>query len=225
MAEFNIFQWGPQGRGIYVDASGNLQITTDPNASGYVVGYGDKGHPVLVDASGRLLAKDNYGSASELNDLTDVDTSGYAVGESIVWDGSNWSPSGVTASGSSTTIDSLTDTTISTPASGDLLEYNGSVWINKPNVFTTLSTDTTLNATTHRYIKVDTSGGDVTLTLPLSADGLHEYDIWKTTSDVNNVIISRAGADTIIGDTTFTFNTQWAHYELVADTGTAWLVK
>ena len=224
MAEFNIFQLGPTGRGIYVDASGSLQITTSPNASGYIVGYGEEGHGLLVDASGRLLAKDDN-AVSVLNDLTDVDTSGYATGESIVWDGAQWAPSGVTASGASTTIAALTDTTIATPASGDLLEYNGSAWINKPNVFTTVSGSLTLNKTTHRYIKVDTSGGDVTLTLPLSADGLHEYDIWKTTSDVNDVIIARAGADTIIGDTSFIFNTQWAHYELVADTGTAWLVK
>jgi hypothetical protein len=223
MAEFNLFQWGPAGRGVYVDASGSLQINTTPNASGYIVGYGEHGHPLLVDASGRLLAKDSATTA--LDDLSDVDTSGYATGESIVWDGSQWAPSGVTASGASTTLNALTDTTIATPASGQALEYNGSVWVNKGEVFTTLSTDTTLNQSTHKFIKVDTSGGDVTLTLPLSADGLHAYDIWKTTSDTNDVIIARAGADTIIGSTTFTFNTQWAHYELIADTGTAWLVK
>jgi hypothetical protein len=92
-------------------------------------------------------------------------------------------------------------------------------------VFTSLNSDTNLNTTTHKYIKVDTSGGDVTLTLPLSANGLYSYDIWKTTSDTNKVIISRAGSDTIIGSTTFEWDSQWAHYEFVPDTGTLWLVK
>jgi hypothetical protein len=110
------------------------------------------------------------------------------------------------------------------------LSYDGSAWINKTgsttnDVFTTISTDTTLNKTTHRYIRVDTSGGDVTLTLPLSASGLYHYDIWKTTNDANDVIIARAGSDTIIGETSFIFGTQWAHYEFVADTVTEWLVK
>lgn len=55
MADFNLFELGPKGRGIYVDASGRLQTNTDPNASGYVFGYGETGFPLLVDASGRLL--------------------------------------------------------------------------------------------------------------------------------------------------------------------------
>ena len=55
-------------------------------------------------------------------------------------------------------------------------------------VLTALSTNTTLNTSTHRHITVDTSGGDVTLTLPLSADSLWEYDIWKITNDAGRFI-------------------------------------
>jgi hypothetical protein len=91
--------------------------------------------------------------------------------------------------------------------------------------FTTISTDTTLNLTTHKYIKVDTSSGDVTLTLPLSAAGLQSYDIWKISSDSNKVIIARDGSDLIIGDTAFEWSSQWAHYEFVPDNATVWLVK
>lgn len=92
-------------------------------------------------------------------------------------------------------------------------------------IFTTLSTDTTLNTTTHRYIKVDTSGGDVTLTLPLSTDGIYPYDIWKTTSDTNNVIVVRSGSDTISGDTSAFWSAPYNHFEFIPDNGTQWLIK
>jgi len=253
----DLFQFGPTGRGIYVDASGALQINTSPSASGFIFGYGTEGFPLLVDASGNLKVNDANPTphATALNELTDVSTSGAISGQFLEYNGASWLPGDLivgfdelldvivtsATSGQSvefdgsvwrnvnaaaaTNLSGLSDTTITTPASGEFLEYNGSAWVNKADVFTTVSGSLTLNKTTHRYIKVDTSGGDVTLTLPLSSDGLHLYDLWKTTSDTNDVIISRAGSDTIIGETTFTFNTQWAHYELVADTGTGWLIK
>lgn len=92
-------------------------------------------------------------------------------------------------------------------------------------VFTSLSSDTTLNTTTHKYIKVDTTSGDITLTLPLSANGLWSYDIWKISSDTNNVIIARAGSDTIVGETTVSWDGQYDHFEFVPDTATTWFIK
>ena len=92
-------------------------------------------------------------------------------------------------------------------------------------VFTTLSANTTLNTTTHRYIKVDTSAGDVTLTLPTATNGTHPYDIWKTSSDSNTVTVVRSGADTISGDTSAFWITQYAHNEFFPDGGTEWLIK
>ena len=91
--------------------------------------------------------------------------------------------------------------------------------------FTSLSTNTTLNTTTHRYIKVDTSSGDITLTLPLSVDALWSYDIWKSSSDINKVIVQRAGSDTISGDTDAFWNDQYANNEFFPDGGTEWLIK
>jgi hypothetical protein len=44
------------------------------------------------------------------DDISDIDTSGLVVGYSLVWDGSNWSPSGVTAlapSGSGSTVQNI----------------------------------------------------------------------------------------------------------------------
>lgn len=94
-----------------------------------------------------------------------------------------------------------------------------------PTGFTSISGDTTLNTTTHKYILVDTSGGDVTLTLPLSANGLYSYDIWKVTGDSNSVIVTRAGSDTISGETSVFWTHQYDHNEFVPDTTSLWLIK
>ena len=94
-----------------------------------------------------------------------------------------------------------------------------------PRAFTTISTDTTITNSTDRNIKVDTSGGDVTLTMPLASVGTGTFDIFKTTSDNNNVIILRAGSDTIVGQTSVSFKGNYDHYELVPDGGTLWLMK
>lgn len=92
-------------------------------------------------------------------------------------------------------------------------------------VFTALSGNTTLNVTTHKYITVDTSGGDVTLTLPLSANGLYSYDIWKITSDTNSVFVVRAGSDTIHNETSVDWSTPFKHVEFVPDTSSTWYMK
>ena len=130
----------------------------------------------------------------------------------------------------------ITNKTTVTPVSGDfvLISDTGDTGnlkkvdvvdlIETDIVFTALSTDTTLTSS-HSFIKVDTSGGDVTLTLPSSASIARSFNIWKTSSDVNKVIIARAGSDTIIGDTTFEWKSQYSHYEFVSDSILTWFVK
>ena len=93
-----------------------------------------------------------------------------------------------------------------------------------PITFTDITSDTILDATT-KHLKVDTSAGDVTLTLPLSAVGSIEYQVWKTTSDTNKVIMARSGADTISGDVCFEWGNQWALYSFIPDKESLWLVK
>ena len=90
--------------------------------------------------------------------------------------------------------------------------------------FTDITSDTILDATT-KHLKVDTSAGDVTLTLPLSAVGSIEYQVWKTTPDTNKVIMTRSGSDTISGDTCFEWGNQWALYSFIPDKESLWLVK
>ena len=166
-------------------------------------------------------------SGIAIGELDDVNASP-SLEDSLVYDGSQWVASGVSGGGSgASSLSALTDTTISTPASGDELVYDGSKWINKSYAFSTASGTTTLNYTTDRYLKVDTSGGDVTINLPLSSGtgSIHTYNIWKVSSDLNNVIVSPSGSDTIIGESSFQWSEQWSHFEFVADTASGWLVK
>lgn len=49
-----IFDWGPTGRSIEVNASGQLVTTNDPVNGLYPLGYGKTGRALCVDGSGRL---------------------------------------------------------------------------------------------------------------------------------------------------------------------------
>lgn len=68
-----------------------------------------------------------------LADLADVDTTGVAVGQTIVWDGAAWIP-GTAGGGGSSTLDGLTDVTVPAPVDGDILVWSSvaSQWVNSP---------------------------------------------------------------------------------------------
>jgi hypothetical protein len=75
------------------------------------------------------------------------------------------------------------------------------------------------------YYFVDTSGGAVTATLP-AAGSSHigkELIFFKTTSDINNVTVQRAGSDTINGGTSQNITTQYKAIEVVCSGNTAFL--
>lgn len=61
------------------------------------------------------------GTPDELNDLTDVDIAGQAIGEALVWDGSKWVNGTVSTVGS---IDDLNDVDTTGKQNGDSLRYN-----------------------------------------------------------------------------------------------------
>lgn len=58
-----------------------------------------------------------------LDSLSNVNTSGKVVGDSIKWDGTNWVKYTIN-------LDSLSDVVITSPSSGQGLIYNGSNWVN-----------------------------------------------------------------------------------------------
>lgn len=75
-------------------------------------------------------------------------------------------------------------------------------------------------------ILVDTSGGAVTVTLPL-ASGLKTkvFTIKKNTSSANNITIARSGSDTIDGATSKTVSgTSYEYTRLVSDGSNWWSV-
>jgi len=54
MSNSFVFDHGPNGRYLTVDASGRIIATTTPYLGFYEYGYGDTGRSIVVDASGRL---------------------------------------------------------------------------------------------------------------------------------------------------------------------------
>lgn len=65
-AEF-LFTTGPQGRGVFVDASGRLITNSDLGAGPLVYSFGTTGRPLSVDASGRLLVNVSGLNVGEVN--------------------------------------------------------------------------------------------------------------------------------------------------------------
>lgn len=90
-----------------------------------------QGHGIgfAVTSEGVKNAIDGIVIPDELNDLSDVDISGQAQGEALVWDGTKWVNGTVSTVGS---IDDLNDVDTSGKASGDSLRYDGNEWIAKP---------------------------------------------------------------------------------------------
>ena len=88
--------------------------------------------------------------------------------------------------------------------------------VRKP--ITTLSSDTTLDET-HYTVLVDTSGGDVTITLPTNVNG-RIYNIKKITSDAN--IVSLSG--TIDGVSSKILNIQYESITIQNETTNWWIL-
>jgi hypothetical protein len=87
---------------------------------------------------------------------------------------------------------------------------------------TTTETTTTLAATDGPVVKCDTSGGDVTLTLPAASGGLGYWFVINT-GDTNQCFVRRGGTDTINGATgDIEAATQWSTIELRTDGASDW---
>jgi hypothetical protein len=87
---------------------------------------------------------------------------------------------------------------------------------------TTTETTTTLAATDGPVVKCDTSGGDVTLTLPAANSGLGYWFVINTGA-VNQCFVRRGETDTINGATgDIEAATQWSTIELRTDGTSDW---
>lgn len=81
-------------------------------------------------------------------------------------------------------------------------------------------------------LMVDTSGGDVTITLPPASDAYasesggdraHVFDVVKTSSDGNSLIVACDGSDTIDGSASASTTTQWDGIRAQAVSTTEWV--
>lgn len=75
-------------------------------------------------------------------------------------------------------------------------------------------------------LRIDTSGGNVTVNLPdLSSEGDFRFAAVKGTSDSNEATINRAGSDTINGGTSVTLDTQFSISTIIGDSDNSeWVV-
>lgn len=97
-----------------------------------------------------------------------------------------------------------------------LVSVYGSRMVNNITSNTTLTTD-------YDVVTADASGGAITVTLPDRATVQGKTYTVKRTSASNDVVISRAGSDTIEGATSKTLGSQYATVSLLAGTAT-WLI-
>ena len=108
---------------------------------------------------------------------------------------------------------------ISTTIPASTLDVKGSIGVK------TVSKTADYTATASDYIiLVDSSGGAVTITLP-AASGVpgRAYEIKKTDSSGNGVIIDANASETIDGALTVTTTTQYQSFSIVCD-GSNWLI-
>lgn len=86
----------------------------------------------------------------------------------------------------------------------------------------TYTTNTTVT-NTQQHIRVDASGGPVTITLPTATGNVgHWYTIKKIDSSANAVTIAAATGEFIDGSSTISITTPYASYTLIAGDGSNW---
>lgn len=217
---YNIFNYGPTGRTIFVDDNGSLVVSNDPSASGYVLGYGDEGFPVLVDASGKLLIQ-NDSPTNSLAALSDTDTVGSVSGQFLMYDSSvsDWIPSDVFL-----TLDDLTDVITTAPSAGDRLVYDGTNWVNQSSsdvdiysVQLIQASGQTLAATAGFTYSCNLSGGNMTLEMPASPNTNDHIVVKdKGNSQENHVTVDGNG-NNIDGQASRVLRSNYAAFTLVWD--------
>lgn len=95
-----------------------------------------------------------------------------------------------------------------------LVSAHGSRTVNAAAITASETADTDDDA-----MIVDASGGAVTITLPDRASNVGKVYTIKRVNATNNVVVSRAGSDTIDGATTKTLASQYAAITIIAGYG------
>ena len=85
----------------------------------------------------------------------------------------------------------------------------------------TLTTNTTINSS-YDHIRLDCTGGNITITLPLAASNIGvQFTIKKIDASSNSVILN-PGTDTIDGASSLSWNVQYQSYTIVASAPGQW---
>lgn len=151
-------------------------VPTEHHGTGFAVT--SEGVKTYVDnAIGGLSIPD------ELNDLSDVDISGQAQGEALVWDGTKWVNGTVSTVGN---LDDLSDVDTTGKATGDSLRYNGLEWVAKP---------TTVEVTQAEYDQLKLDGDLVEGVHYVITDG---QDVTCNLGDLNDVDVTGANTGDIL---------------------------
>lgn len=91
------------------------------------------------------------------------------------------------------------------------------------STFNTYTSDQTLTSA-NGYVLCDATSGNITITLP-AASSRKKFHIKKIDSSVNTVSISRAGSDTIEGNTSLSLAAQYESYTLYNDGVSTWYIE
>lgn len=217
---YNIFNYGPTGRSIFVDNDGMLVVSNDPTASGYVLGYGDEGFPVLVDASGKLLIQ-NDSPTNSLAQLSDTDVVGAVSGQFLMYDSSvgDWVPSDVMLE-----LDELSDVITTAPSVGDRLVYDGNNWVNQGvadidiySVQLVQASGQILSATAGKTYSCNLSGGSMTVEMPASPNTNDHIVIKDKGNSQQNYITVDGNGNNIDGQASRVLQSNYAAFTLVWD--------
>lgn len=101
----------------------------------------------------------------------------------------------------------------------------GSTFTIATGTYTSSSGSSALTSSSNEMQNVSAAGGTSTITLPAaSAQAGKRYTIKKSDSSANTVVVTRAGSDTIDGNTTFTLSIQYQAVTITSDGTSEWWI-
>ena len=92
-------------------------------------------------------------TSSSINDLSDVDTTGASVDNTLVWNGTNWVP----GSSGASELNDLSDVNITAISSGNFLRYSGDQWENSDLLVSDIPNLSSLYASVAQGTKADSA--------------------------------------------------------------------
>jgi hypothetical protein len=167
---------------VALEANDVLYVRTSRTGTNFVISYVEDTAAVAGQA---------------ISVLSDVDTTGVADGEALVYNGTsgNWEPG--TVSGAAAMND-LTDVNASGPSGGDVLEYSGSSWVSSGKLSTVYGllkegTSTTLTDGSNTNSQMELTGTTAKL-----KTGVTEVKLTETSPGEIDLIVAAgaAGAET-----------------------------